>query len=92
MGIVRNLANRISPAVKQLGDSLSEDYRYYQDNIDRQLLKDLKYDFHNMPYKRTPWVPASLAEYIVDRYIKKNGRLNIFMFLATNEFTITSFC
>ena len=71
MGIVRNLVNRISPTVKQLGDSLREDYRYYQDNIDRQLLKDLKYDFHNMPYKRTPWVPASLAEYIVDRYIKE---------------------
>ena len=44
MGIVRNLANRISPAVKQLGDSLSKDYRFSLSKIlQESLLKKAIY-------------------------------------------------
>ena len=73
MGIVRNYIGRISPVVECLGDTLRENYKYYQNNVDRSLLNFLKEDFHNMPSKSTPWIPASVAEYIVQQYIHENS-------------------
>ena len=73
MGIVRNYIGRISPVVECLGDTLRENYQYYQNNVDRSLLNSLKEDFHNMLSKSTPWIPASVAEYIVQQYIHENS-------------------
>jgi hypothetical protein len=72
MYITSKLENDVRPTVIYYGTLLRKNYENYQRNINMSILNRLKTAFLNMPPQSTPWIPASLAEYIIHAYFKED--------------------